>query len=176
MKHLLAATFVMLALLVASNSHAAMTWSWSFDQLAGTFTTAEAGYMPGTYTLDDFAVTQVGTTGFPAGGFEDMTWIKGINSPYTFSWDGTEASNFLIPCCGAGWVMVDSATMNYVIGFGDETDGLLGTWVDAANNGANPVKGPLTIAPVPIPATALLFASGLIGLVWKGRKARKSAV
>ena len=36
------------------------------------------------------------------------------------------------------------------------------------------VGGPFQAAPVPIPAAAWLFMSGLISLVWKGRKARKS--
>lgn len=32
------------------------------------------------------------------------------------------------------------------------------------------------VAPIPIPAAAWLFASGIIGLVWKSRKVRQSAV
>jgi hypothetical protein len=58
-----------------------------------------------------------------------------------------------------------------VVWFDPDAGGGSGVFANTFNNGAFIWA---VATPVPVPAAAWLFASGLLGLVWKGCKARQS--
>lgn len=68
------------------------------------------------------------------------------------------------------WRLFESTVVS--IKFCDDDNGAC-----AADSGGNGIttRGEYAVAsPVPVPAAAWLFMSGLLGLIWKGRKARQS--
>ena len=174
MKRLLITSLFLFSLLVTSNAQAMLVWNWSFDELSGTFTTDGTEYMTGTiYVLDVLTVTNTGTTGLPAGNTLD-TYVQMEPGDYEFLYAAdTNNFTFLVPDSPSNfWSFFLSSDMEVGLGFVTNIAiGPLGTW----KNGEVEGFGPLTVtAPVPIPAAAWLFMSGLVGLIWKGRKARQA--
>jgi hypothetical protein len=178
MKRLFATTFILFALLVTSQAQA-LTWSWSFDDVAGTFTTNSIGMTPyenGIYTLTDISVDVVGDSGLPIGSVSDGTWIEDI-APSTFMWTDGVASDFeqgIFP----SWAFCTppGCGIEPYYDFFFDDDGADAFFTESGGNFMKVAGGPLSItpAPVPVPAAAWLFMSGLLGLVWKSRKARQS--
>lgn len=174
MKRLFTIILVLVTML-ATMQVQALTWNWSFDDVAGIFTTNTIGmtpYQSGTYTLDSLTVTNAGMTILPLGSTKDGTYNFFV-PPNTFEWDSTTqtASNLIDNGDLFGtWEFTFSSGVNRLVFNDNPSTGLL----PVAFINSSSTAAPLSIAPVPIPAAAWLFMSGFIGLLWKSRKAREA--
>jgi hypothetical protein len=158
MKRLFVATLTLCAFFIASSAHASM-WNWSFDTtegtVAGTLTTMQPGYGAGIYDIIELQVTDNASTMMLLGNYNKVT-----SSQFTWNDPG-------IGAISGKWLN----NLSLIEFF--STDNIF--W-EAKNIPGETPGNNLQITPVPIPAAAWLFMSGLLGLVWKGRKVRQSVV
>lgn len=161
-----------LTIVFATSTANASLWSWSFDELAGTFSTNETGYDPGAYTLDVFTIVTNGTSNVPLGSTGNGVWNEAINASYTFEWDGANASLLAAGGFGAWIFIADSVADGAGASLVQLSDEDVSLW--ATDNGTNNQSGlgRLNIAPVPVPAAVWLFGSAVLGLVGMSRRNR----
>ena len=83
--------FTLFTLMLATQSHAAVTWNWSIGSEAGTLTTNGTiadTLGPFTFTITNFTVSTSSIPGNIGG-----SWV-GKQPPQTFDWDGTQPTQF----------------------------------------------------------------------------------
>ena len=144
MKNVYTAILLVSVLILTTNAHAAFMLDWSVD-----INSADKlfGKM---MMIEDTS--------------SGMTYITSFDeADKTSMWDGLTASKANMGAAGGGSLMISCYLGGCIVL--SESNNLVST----SNDG-----GPFQAAPVPIPAAAWLFMSGLISLVWKGRKVRKS--
>ena len=152
MKYVYTAILLVSVLILTTNAHAAFMLDWSVDSNS-------ADKLFGKMMMIEDTSS-------------GMTYITSFDeADKTSMWDGLTASKADMEAAGGGSLMIScylggciviSESNNVVSASNDDV-------VSTSNDG-----GPFQAAPVPIPAAAWLFMSGLISLVWKGRKVRKS--
>ena len=152
MKYFYTAILLVSVLILTTNAHAAFMLDWSVDSNS-------ADKLFGKMMMIEDTSS-------------GMTYITSFDeADKTSMWDGLTASKADMEAAGGGSLMIScylggciviSESNNVVSASNDDV-------VSTSNDG-----GPFQAAPVPIPAAAWLFMSGLISLVWKGRKVRKS--
>ena len=142
MKYVYKAIIVVSVLIITTNAHAAFMSNWSVDSLT-------AGKLFGKMMIIENY----------SGGMKYITSLDEADK--TSMWNGLTASKADMEAAGGGSLMISCYLGGCIIL--SESNNVVSTSDDG---------GPLQAAPVPVPAAAWLFMSGLIGLVWKGRKAR----
>ena len=148
---------------VASSAQAAFLWNWSIDAdpegpITGTLMTSE-DYLPGTKSITAFTVEDNGSI---AALFEG-SYTPGFE--FEFDWDGVNvtAYNFFMSAFDGSF----DSEINCISGQSCSV-----FISDTFDQDYSPT---FQASPVPIPAAAWLFMSGLLGLVYTGRKARQAA-
>jgi hypothetical protein len=168
MKYIYKAIIVVSVLILTTNAHAAFVSNWSVDSLT-------AGKLFGKMMI----IENYG------GGMKYITSLD--EAVKTSMWNGLTASKADMEAAGGGSLMIScylggciviSESNNVVSASNDDVVSASNDDVVSASNddvvSTSNDGGPFQAAPVPIPAAAWLFMSGLISLVWKGRKVRKS--
>ena len=144
MKYVYTTILLVSVLILTTNAHAAFMLDWSVDSL----------------TADKLFGKMMMIEDTSSG----MTYITLFDeADKTSMWDGLTASKADMEAAGGGSLMISCYLGGCIVL--SKSNNLVST----SNDG-----GPFQAAPVPIPAAAWLFMSGLISLVWKGRKVRKS--
>ena len=144
MKYVYTAILLVSVLILTTNAHAAFMLDWSVDSNS-------ADKLFGKMMMIEDTSS-------------GMTYMTSFDeADKTSMWDGLTASKADMEAAGGGSLMI-SCYLGGCIVISESSN-----VVSTSNDG-----GPFQAAPVPIPAAAWLFMSGLISLVWKGRKVRKS--
>lgn len=175
MKRLFISTLILLGLLLSANAQASL-WNWACDDcdhgpISGTLMTSEMGYGAQKYSVTTFELIDNGGTSLPTGIY-DVTGGPSF-TPLIFDWTGSAAMNFFNDDgAGSGWNL-DRSTVGFHGFLEIQASGSLIWQLFEISSDIFPIgdgTGTFEITPVPIPAAAWLFMTGLIGLVWKGRK------
>jgi hypothetical protein len=144
MKYVYTAILLVSVFILTTNAHAAFMFDWSVDSHS-------SGNLFGKMMMIEDTSS-------------GMTYITSFDEvDKTSMWDGLTASKVDMEAAGGGLLMISCYLGGCIVI--SESNKIVST----SNDG-----GPFQAAPVPIPAAAWLFMSGLISLVWKSRKVRKS--
>jgi hypothetical protein len=170
MKRFFVGTLALIGILATTQAQAMSVWNWSIQAapdgpISGTLITNEVGYGDGIYTLSSFTVSNSGSLSDLYLGDYDR-WDSGY-----FDWEESVVIFITLVVFGGASSGIDCKTGTNLCLFADEMGGR-GQYAQTFK--MSPQEETFEAAPVPIPAAAWLFMSGLIGLVWKGRKARQS--
>ena len=168
MKYVYTAILLVSVLILTTNAHAAFMLDWSVDSKS-------ADKLFGKMMMIEDTSS-------------GMTYITSFDeADKTSMWDGLTASKADMEAAGGGSLMIScylggciviSESNNVVSASNDDVVSASNDDVVSASNddvvSTSNDGGPFQATPVPIPAAVGLFISGLISLVWKGRKVPKS--
>ncbi len=176
----LAAAFVCLgALVVSSPASAVVTWNWSFSNgaEAGSFqTNGTLANLAGSFNFQINVSTFVDTSSVFAPALVGATFTEG-EPTQGFLWNGTQPTQWY-RASGASANGSNFSSGNFRLNFGMSSNsgnsvGFVNNNTTLANTGFQTLTLTPVTAPVPEPATTLLFALGLASLgALRGRSIR----
>lgn len=188
---------LVLVLFLAVNSALAFTLpSWSFITQSQTVGPNDIVYLNATLTnnsdvdnLTFYNINNDGASGINGGGMSwgtfigpgEYTWSSTMNASLEgFDLDPLGSIDFIFgtftpPTVGAavGYYEIASAYINFGV-LETPQGGAVTNYQIYGGPFAATVEGCMSESPVPEPSTILLLGSGLLGLVWYGRKRKKA--